>query len=301
MKEVVASGFWSRKSLTLLILFSCFVQVNVCLGNNDSVLFAEKVNLALRRTAHHLFRQNGDSTSRIPPVEQTDANTFIVRMDHLFEYDKLPDLLSESFAVHGVKRGYDVSVLNCDNGQLELGYSFLDLQGKGDIPCKGRKQKAGCYTLKVSFNREENIASANSDFWFVTLGGILAGLGYVVWKRNRKREVREDEPVELPVESSAHILFGNSNLDMTNLMLVSGTDSYQLTYREAKLLNLFAGNKNQVLERDFIMKSVWEDEGIIVGRSVDVFVSRLRKMLLSDHQVKISAVHGVGYRMEVAS
>ena len=86
---------------------------------------------------------------------------------------------------------------------------------------------------------------------------------------------------------------------MPNLILVSGSTSFNLTYREAKLLSLFIGNKNQVLERDFILKSVWEDEGIIVGRSVDVFVSRLRKMLSTDSLVKISAVHGVGYRMEV--
>jgi len=301
MKETVTSGFWSSNSFSWLLFFLCFIQANAGLGNNDSVLFAENVNLALRRTAHHLFSQNGDSTSRIPPVQQIDANTFVVEMDHLFDYDKLPDLLSESLSIHGIKRGYNVSVLNCDNGQLELGYSFLDLQGKGEIPCRGRKQEPGCYTLKVSFDKEENIASANSGFWFVTFGGILAGLGYVVWKRNRKIEIREDEVTDVPVENVAHILFGNSTLDMTNLLLVSGNDSYQLTYREAKLLNLFAGNKNQVLERDFILKSVWEDEGIIVGRSVDVFVSRLRKMLLSDRQVKISAVHGVGYRMEVAS
>ena len=87
---------------------------------------------------------------------------------------------------------------------------------------------------------------------------------------------------------------------MANLVLVSEHKTFNLTYREAKLLHLFTNNKNKVLERDFILKSVWEDEGIIVGRSVDVFVSRLRKMLAEDLQVKISAVHGVGYRLEVS-
>ena len=97
---------------------------------------------------------------------------------------------------------------------------------------------------------------------------------------------------------SGQVLFGNSRLDPGNQTLISGASRHALTYREAKLLHLFASHPNQLLERDFILQSVWEDEGIIVGRSVDVFVSRLRKLLRDDPGVRIVAVHGVGYRME---
>jgi DNA-binding response OmpR family regulator len=55
-----------------------------------------------------------------------------------------------------------------------------------------------------------------------------------------------------------------------------------------------------VLERNFIIENVWADEGVLVGRSVDMFVSRLRKLLRDDPSIKLVAVHGVGYRMEVA-
>ena len=130
------------------------------------------------------------------------------------------------------------------------------------------------------------------------MGSLLVGLGFIVWKRNQTDSKDSGNP---PVADTGHkMIFGNSSLDMTNLTLVSQTNTYNLTYREAKLLFLFTNNKNKVLERDFILKSVWEDEGIVVGRSVDVFVSRLRKMLAEDLNVKISAVHGVGYRLEVS-
>lgn len=64
------------------------------------------------------------------------------------------------------------------------------------------------------------------------------------------------------------------------------------------MLCLFASSPNQLLERDFILQQVWADEGVLVGRSVDMFVSRLRKKLALDPSIGIVAVHGVGYRLE---
>ncbi len=90
-------------------------------------------------------------------------------------------------------------------------------------------------------------------------------------------------------------------MDIANQLLYVGNTKQNLTYREAKLLQLFIKHQNQILERDFILKSVWEDEGITVGRSIDVFVSRLRKLLQEDSSLKIAAVHGVGYRLEVST
>ncbi|MDQ6479153.1 winged helix-turn-helix domain-containing protein [Dyadobacter sp. LHD-138] len=290
------------KMLALGLLCGLFLSIDKATGNNDSVLFSENANLALRRTAHLLLAANGDSTSRIKPVKQSD-NTFTVQLGALFDYDKLPDLLQESLTLHGISRGYNVTLINCENEALELGYSFLDLKQNGSVPCGGRKKNAGCYLLKVRFEPETKLASS-SNWWLLTFGSLLAGLGFIVWKRKRKDHVLE-VALESGVQDNAEnifskIRFGNSTLDIANLSLISGNKTHNLTYREGKLLNLFTDNKNQILERDFILKSVWEDEGIIVGRSVDVFVSRLRKMLAGDSNVKISAIHGVGYRLEVS-
>jgi DNA-binding response OmpR family regulator len=82
-------------------------------------------------------------------------------------------------------------------------------------------------------------------------------------------------------------------------MLMCGGKSQSLTFREAKLLQLFAENPDQLMEREFIINRIWADEGVLVGRSLDVFVSRLRKKLADDPSVAIVAVHGVGYKLEV--
>lgn len=100
-------------------------------------------------------------------------------------------------------------------------------------------------------------------------------------------------------ETQSLLQLGKSTLDLVNQKLIVNKIQKDLTYRETKLLQLFCRNQNKLLERDLILKAVWEDEGVLVGRSVDVFVSRLRKLLKEDDTVKIVNVHSVGYRFEV--
>lgn len=269
------------------------------IANNESVRFAEKANLALRRTAHHLLIANGDTLSTIPPVKQLDANTFSIRMEHVLDYAKLPGLLQESLKMQDITSGYNVAVLDCDKGELRLGYNFLELNQKDGVACQKRTNEGQCYQLQVSFIPQKQEANSGGQNWFMlSLGGALAGLGLIAWNKSRHRKIMEPT---LETLISPKLEFSKSYLDIQNQTLVSGNIVQQLTFRETKLLSLFARHTNQVLERDMILKSVWEDEGVTVGRSIDVFVSRLRKMLANDPYVKITAIHGVGYKMEVHS
>lgn len=281
------------------LLVACVCAAGSVMANSDAVRFSENVNLSLRRTVDLLLRANGDSLSQIPPVKQTDANTFSVQMAHMFDYDKLPETLQRSFDSYHIDRPYSVAVLNCETGEVSLGYQFFDLNQPGGVPCRGRSREAGCYMLQVRFTPEAAKPQAAGNTWLlITVGGTLAGLGFIAWTRSRHKKKPETEPQEAP---HSRIAFGNSWLDTANQALYNSQSTQTLTFREAKLLTLFVRNINQVLERDAILKSVWEDEGVTVGRSVDVFVSRLRKMLAADPQIKITAIHGVGYKMEVHS
>lgn len=265
----------------------------------DKQRFSQKVNLALRRTVHHLLLKSGDSTSRIQPVQQPTEQTFQIRINHSFDYSRLPPLLQESFNVHDIQVNYDVVVLDCAQGELQLGYNFRDLTKNNEVPCVGRQQLHGCYTLQVTFATPSPASPPIMGWWVVVLGSLLVGLGYVVWKRRPTYDQTETPTADPIPTTTDRIPFGHSSFEPARQLLHSGSSQYNLTYREAKLLTFFIGHLNQVVERDFILKSVWEDEGIIVGRSVDVFVSRLRKMLQHDPTIRIVAVHGVGYRVEV--
>jgi len=92
---------------------------------------------------------------------------------------------------------------------------------------------------------------------------------------------------------------GSLTCDFTNQQIKTGNHIQELTSKEAKLLKLFCLNQNKVINRDIIQKAIWEDEGYFVGRSMDVFISRLRKLLKDEPSVTILNIHGVGYKLEV--
>lgn len=100
-------------------------------------------------------------------------------------------------------------------------------------------------------------------------------------------------------DSSKEIAFSEFNLDLNNLILEREENKVQLTQKEADILALFVRNQNTLLKREFISKAIWEDDSYFVGRSLDVFISKLRKYLKEDPSIKITNIHGTGYKFEV--
>ncbi|RAV99723.1 response regulator transcription factor [Pseudochryseolinea flava] len=92
---------------------------------------------------------------------------------------------------------------------------------------------------------------------------------------------------------------GKLTCDFGNQQIAFNDTVIQLTNKESKLLKLFCLHRNKIIDRDEIQKAIWEDEGYFVGRSMDVFISRLRKLLRDDPAVSIVNIHGVGYKLEV--
>jgi two-component system OmpR family response regulator len=89
-----------------------------------------------------------------------------------------------------------------------------------------------------------------------------------------------------------------SVLDLTNLTLTSAGVMTRLTHKETQLLQLFFRHPNKLIEREVFLKAAWEDSGFFVARSMDVFVSRLRKYLSPDSHLKIENIRAVGYQMK---
>ena len=92
---------------------------------------------------------------------------------------------------------------------------------------------------------------------------------------------------------------GDYKFNYKNLNLEKGDVSKTLTQKEADLLKYFIQNKNEVLKRSDILKTLWGDDDYFMGRSLDVFISRLRKYLKQDEKIKIENIHGVGFRLNV--
>lgn len=74
-------------------------------------------------------------------------------------------------------------------------------------------------------------------------------------------------------------------------------ENKKLTQKESDLLKLFVANKNNILKRTEILEALWGEDDYFMGRSLDVFISRLRKILKSEPKLKIENIHGVGFKL----
>lgn len=109
-----------------------------------------------------------------------------------------------------------------------------------------------------------------------------------------RRVQRGDERQQ---RESAIIPIGNYVFDANNQLLAVNGYQRQLTAKEAHLLKVLCDYKNHVLRRDIALKEVWGEDSYFNGRSMDVFITRLRKYLKDDPAVEITNVHGVGFKL----
>jgi DNA-binding response OmpR family regulator len=93
--------------------------------------------------------------------------------------------------------------------------------------------------------------------------------------------------------------FGIFHLDIENLVLIAESEEIRLTQREADLLAFFIQNKNRLCRREEILVALWGQDDYFLGRSLDVFISRIRKYLQIDENIMIENVPRVGFRMVI--
>jgi DNA-binding response OmpR family regulator len=92
---------------------------------------------------------------------------------------------------------------------------------------------------------------------------------------------------------------GEYTFDCGNLSLLHKSGPKTLTQKEADVLKMLCIHKDRILKREDILKAVWGDDDYFMGRSLDVFISKLRKYLKEDSSVEIANYHGVGFRLEI--
>ena len=113
------------------------------------------------------------------------------------------------------------------------------------------------------------------------------------------RRVEKKDPFTYTL-SGEKINIGRFVFDAKNMLLVLDGKEQPLTRKEAALLKVLYDNKNDLVTRKKVLKMIWGNNDYFIGRSMDVFIARLRKYLKADPNVKILTVHGVGFRLVVA-
>ncbi|HVV53821.1 MAG TPA: response regulator transcription factor [Mucilaginibacter sp.] len=109
-----------------------------------------------------------------------------------------------------------------------------------------------------------------------------------------KRASQADKGEE---EKQSHFKIGHYEFDYTTQMITAGDHQQKLSTKEAELLRLLCLRKNEVLTREEALLNIWHDDNYFNGRSMDVFLSKIRKYLKDDQSVEIINVHGRGYKL----
>ncbi|WP_276500286.1 helix-turn-helix domain-containing protein [Terrimonas pollutisoli] len=257
--------------------------------NKKNEIPEKHVEVVLRDLGHQLLLTAKDSSSRVMPVKKLNENTYQISFQNDFGFisDSLINLVQRTFQKNAPATGYIVNLRNCK--QNETVFAF-EINGQaGDLtPCRGRKLEVGCYVIEIELLKKNKF----NFFWLLLLIIPLSLLVFYMKDKFRKKEEKESI-----VDNSDYIQLGNFRFYTGNNVLKNEKESITLSEKETKALKIFAENINQIVEREKLMKEIWEDEGIVViSRNVDVLVSKLRKKLSDDNSFKFINVHGRGYK-----
>ncbi|MFT4646300.1 MAG: two-component system OmpR family response regulator [Planctomycetota bacterium] len=109
--------------------------------------------------------------------------------------------------------------------------------------------------------------------------------------------MRRVKDAHLPNVDQKEFTIGHYDYNAEYRLLKIGKEEQKLTTKEGELLKLLAYNKNQVLDRDIALKSIWGNDNYFTGRSMDVYITKLRKYLKGDDRIEIVNIHGKGFKL----
>jgi hypothetical protein len=344
----VNSSFSLLNNRFVAVYGSAFVMVAVLFfassftKRTDRDLRAKEINLIIREMGHRLLLQAGDRTSRVLPVTETKEGTFLLTFEKelVFNNDSLMVLSQTLLPKTQFPSGYTVTVHDCLKAGIVYGFQVSNTSSDV-LPCKGRGQLPGCYTIEITFpdlyKNDENVEqkqAANdllsvenksitldrleanpkgkgfkmgifdNPFLIMVFSAILVLLGITFligrfWKNVTPALAQHQSQVILADSLTEGSAIGKFLFDVKGQRLLLRNEVISLTEKEYKILELLNKNFGELIPRETLMKEIWLNEGVITGRSLDMFVSKLRKKLSRDPELRITNVHGKGYKLEI--
>ena len=279
---------------SLLFMFALSFAVIKNEPKKQDDTFSNRVKIALRNTGNALLLQSRDSSSLVLPVIQNGPQSFQLTFE--MELPIVPDSLvasaARNFKAMNLPSDYLVEVVDCQQNEVNYSYAVSASEERSVVPCLGRKLPMNCYSIHVIFSEPTDVEESKlSAPWYslVVFGTLGIGLFFLV----KRKETNESQDV------LTYIPIGNYAFYTDQNKLVKDGLDIKLTAKETDLLKIFADNVNQIVSRDQLLKEVWESKGVFVGRSLDTFISKLRKKFKHEDHINLVNVHGVGYKLEI--
>ncbi len=260
-----------------------------------------QIEVSLRMIGHQVLLSSNDSTSRVLPIIK-ENDRYRIQFESEFEFipEDLVSTIDRVVKETGLANSYIVEVEQCETEEIIYSFKMDEVVQSDIIPCRSRIQPKSCYSLLFILIEpqvtDEALLTVSPDpsngtslvNYIITV--VLFALIAVVFFFLRKRKNTSTINPNL-------IALGDYQFDKRNTELLIEQQRIELTSKEADLLLLLYDAANTTVEREVILNMVWGDEGDYVGRTLDVFISKLRKKLEFDSKVKIVNIRGVGYKL----
>jgi len=262
----------------------------------------QHTEVSMRMIGHQVLLSLGDSTSRVLPIE-SEKNRYIIRFEseYGFNPDEVATVIDSVIDATDLSSHYIVEFVKCKTDEVAHSYEINRIEQKDVLACRQRDQPTGCYSLQITLldvpivselsSTDSDAAGSNSQktmYWVIAVFLIIGSAAVYLLKKRSKENA-----------NSTLIDIGDYRFDKRRMELHYRDDKIELTSKECQLLELLYDSVNDTVERDTILKMVWDDEGDYVGRTLDVFISKLRKKLEADSSIKIANIRGVGYKLIV--
>ena len=290
--------------LTLLLLWFIIGSLHpkVMIGMSDS--YSQKhLDIALRMVGHQILLQAGDSVSRVLPIRHLGGRQIIrFNAPFAFEPDQLAGTVHQVLTETNVATSYILEVVQVSSGEVVYGFEAGHQDEEDIVPCQQRSLPLDHYEVWLTLppGPHQEIAEVASPpslkevspnlRSLAALLLVLLVVGLMVVYRRRQN----------PRKSSLHLIqIGQQHFDRSKDVLLHKGATIKLSGKESELLYLLHQSANTTVEREEILRKVWGNDGDYIGRTLDVFVSKLRKKLETDPTVQIVNTRGVGYKLVI--
>lgn len=316
-----------------LLVFTC---VLLFIGGSYAQLnqSEQHILVSLRMIGHKILLHSGDSTSRVLPIKK-EAGRYKIQFEDEFQFqpEELALIIDSVIKQTRISKSYIGEVEQCGTHEVVYSFEIANLPQNDVLGCRMRKQSRACYTLfitlldepetqikpantKVSDEKEisylldeaeaetktklkiakASVKKESSYSIFVLLSFLLLiPIALVIYFSKKKMLWRKKSTITLSDPNK--IILGKYRFDIIHSELLIRDEKVVLSAKESDLLLLLYHAANKTVEREVILNSIWGDEGDYIGRTLDVFVSKLRKKLELDPGLKIVNIRGVGYKL----
>lgn len=280
---------------TIIIVLSFLFMITSC-AKKESNHFVGMTKVVLREAGNQLLLRNLDSTSLILPVKEIEPYFYSISFEKplRFEPSNIVTVIDSSLNLASLSKNYRVEVLQCADREVAYSYEMNVEEERTIIPCAGRFLPEACYTINIQFLdivvpsgfRKKHVP-------YVLVFGVLVYVFFLYIRKSKSQPISEEK------STLSYSIIGSFQFYPEQSKLVKSATEISLSKKECELLEIFVAHPNQIIKRDDLTKKIWEDNGVFVGRSLDTYISKLRKILKDDDSIRITNAHGIGYKLEM--